>query len=233
LDTLLGIFAIGQRPTGVKDPYALRRAALGVLRIIIECRLELDIRALLINAAEGFPEELGTPKAVTEVFDYIMERLRAYYLDRGMTSDAFEAVLACHPLRPLDFDRRIHAVTKFRSLPEAVSLSQTNKRIRNILKQASGEIPTQVQNQLLEEPAEQELNERLSNLSLEVEPLFDKGEYEQGLRALADLRKPVDHFFDEVMVMVDEDQLRTNRIALLNRLSQLFLRTADLSRLQN
>lgn len=233
LDTLVGIFAIGQRPTGMKDPFGLRRAALGVLRIIIERGLELDLEYLLHKAARDFPQILRAPEVVPEVFDYVMERLRAYYLDRGVAADVFEAVLATRPLHPRDFDRRINAVVRFRSLPEAASLSLTNKRIRNILRQVDSDIPTRVQLPLLQDEAERGLHACLDQLHLEVEPLFEQGEYEQGLLRLASLRESVDRFFDEVMVMVDDEKLKANRVALLNRLSQLFLRTADLSRLQN
>ena len=233
LDTLVGIFAIGQRPTGMKDPFGLRRAALGLLRIIIERGLEADLEDLLTKTARAFPADLGALEVVPEVFDYVMERLRAYYLDRGVAADVFEAVLATHPARPLDFDRRINAVVRFRSLPEAGSLALTNKRIRNILRKVDGEIPTLVKEPLLKDQAEKELHARLDQLSVDVEPLFNQGEYEQGLLRLASLRGAVDRFFDEVMVMVDDEGLRANRVALLNRLSLLFLRTADLSRLQN
>lgn len=233
LDSLVGIFAIGQRPTGMKDPFGLRRAALGVLRIIIERGLELDLDRLLHKTAGGFSEILRAIEVVPEVFDYIMERLRAYYLDRGVAADVFDAVLATRPLRPRDFDRRINAVVRFRSLPEAASLSLTNKRIRNILRRVDGEIPTLIQVPLLQDQAERELHICLERMQGEVEPLFDQGEYEQGLLRLASLRATVDRFFDEVMVMADDERLRGNRVALLNRLSELFLRTADLSRLQS
>jgi glycyl-tRNA synthetase beta chain len=233
LDTLVGIFAMGQRPTGMKDPFGLRRAALGVLRILIERGLELNLEDLLDKTARGFPKALGAVEVVPEVFDYVMERLRTYYLDRGVAADVFAAVLATRPVRPRDFDRRINAVVRFRSLPEAGSLSQTNKRIRNILRKVEGEIPTLVRVPLLKDQAEKELHKRLDQLSVDVEPLFNQGEYEQGLLRLASLREAVDLFFDEVLVMAEDVGLRENRVALLNRLSLLFLRTADLSRLQN
>lgn len=233
LDTLVGIFAIGLRPTGMKDPFGLRRAALGALRIIIEGELELDLNSLLSKAADGFSAELAARQIESQVFDFTMDRLRSYYLDRGVGVDVFEAVLVGRPRQPMDFDRRIRAVVEFRHLPEAASLSLTNKRIRNILRKADGQIPSVVEERLLLEPAEKMLHQRLVTMMTEVVPLFDQGKYEPGLLKLAGLREPVDQFFDEVMVMVDDEPLRSNRIALLNQLSQLFLRTADLSRLQH
>lgn len=233
LDTLIGIFAIGQKPSGIKDPFGLRRAALGVLRILVERRLDLDLEMLLFNTAAGIPLAIDTHQLVAEVFDYTMDRLKAYYHDRGIGLDVIEAVLGCRPTRPLDFDHRIRAVEKFRELPEAESLSITNKRIRNILKQADGAIPSVVDDQLLRDPAEKVLYEQLNQFSDAVGPLFDGGKYEQGLLQLTGLRGAVDRFFDDVLVMTKEDKLRHNRIALLNRLSQLFMRTADLSRLQS
>ncbi|MEN8133810.1 MAG: glycine--tRNA ligase subunit beta [Pseudomonadota bacterium] len=233
LDTLVGIFAIGLRPTGMKDPFGLRRAALGALRIIIEGELELDLNSLLSKVADGFPAELAAHKIESQVFDFTMDRLRSYYLDSGVSADVFEAVLVGRPRRPMDFDRRIRAVVKFRNLPEATSLSLTNKRIRNILRKADGQISSVVEERLLLEPAEKILHQRLAAMTTDVVPLFDQGKYEPGLLKLAGLREPVDQFFDEVMVMVDDELLRSNRIALLHQLSQLFLRTADLSRLQH
>jgi glycyl-tRNA synthetase beta chain len=170
---------------------------------------------------------------MTEVFGYSMDRLKAYYSDRGIGADVIEAVQSGRPTRPLDFDRRIHAVQRFRELPEAESLTITNKRIRNILRQFDGEIPTPVDDRLLRDAAEQELYRQLTFFRSAVEPLFDQGDYEQGLLMLAGLRAAVDRFFNEVLVMTEESNLKSNRIALLNHLSQLFMRTADLSRLQN
>jgi glycyl-tRNA synthetase beta chain len=232
LDTLVGIFAIGQKPTGVKDPFGLRRAALGILRIIIERERDLDLERLLASAAANFPPELGANKAVPVVFDYVMDRLKAYYDDRHVGADVIDAVMARRPTRPLDFDRRLHAVERFRRLPHANNLATAHKRIHNILKQANAGISATVDKHLLEHTAERELYQHLSKMSDDVDPLFEQGNYEQGLTKLAALREPVDRFFDEVMVMVEDAALKTNRVALLNRLHQLFMRTADLSRLQ-
>lgn len=232
LDTLVGIFAIGQVPSGDKDPYALRRAALGVLRIMIECELPLDLAALLKRATEAYPASLPVGKVAEPVFEFMMERLRAYYVDSGTRPDVFDAVLARCPTRPHDFDLRIRAVTAFRAMPEAESLAAANKRIRNILKQNEEKVPDKVAAKQLVEPAEQTLYEQLTALSDEVTPLFDAGEYTPALQRLAGLREAVDGFFDKVMVMTDDRDLRRNRLALLTRLNGLFLRAADFSRLQ-
>ncbi len=231
LDTLVGIFAIGQVPSGDKDPYALRRAALGALRIMIECTLPLDLEDLLKRAAHSHAG-VAAAGVVSAVFDFMMERLRAYYLDAGIRPDVFEAVLAGRPTRPHDFDLRIRAVAAFRELPEAASLAAANKRIRNILKQAEGEPSAAVQTDHMREPAERALHQQLSILSDEVSALFDAGDYTAALRRLAGLRVAVDAFFDTVMVMTDDAALRRNRIALLATLHDLFSRAADLSRLQ-
>ncbi|MDZ7736667.1 MAG: glycine--tRNA ligase subunit beta [Gammaproteobacteria bacterium] len=231
LDTLVGIFAIGQAPTGEKDPFALRRAALGALRIMIECELDLDLKDSLQQAAGRFPQTVGAGNSIDTVFDFMMERLRRHYLDSGIGSNIFEAVLACKPTRPLDFHRRLLAVQAFRRLAEAESLAAANKRISNILKQA-GSVNGSLQPELLQDPAEKQLASDLEALRARVEPLLANNQYEQALTALAGLRDSVDAFFDNVMVMCDDDSLRNNRIALLSSLSDLFRRTADISRLQ-
>ncbi len=232
LDTLVGTFAIGQIPSGDKDPYALRRAALGVLRIMVECGLTLDLDALLGHAAGVYPAELGAGKAVGQVFDFMMDRLRGYYLEAGTRPDVFDAVLAQRPTRPFDFEMRIRAVTAFRAMPEAESLAAANKRIRNILKQTEEHIPAEVDAAQLVEPAERVLYQQLAALAEQVTPLFDAGDYTPALQRLAGLREAVDGFFDKVMVMTDDQKLRLNRLALLARLNGLFLRAADFSRLQ-
>jgi len=227
LDTLVGIFAIGQMPTGTSDPFALRRAGLGVLRILIEGAIDLDLTHLLEKATDHFTPELKAENAIGPVFDFMMERLRGYYQEQNFRPDTFEAVLACRPTRPTDFDRRIRAVADFRQLPAAVSLAAANKRIRNILKQVDGVLPFQVRPDLLAEAAEQALAGNLAELSSEVIPLMESGYYGEALTRLAALREPVDAFFEEVLVMVDNQSLRENRIALLNELGSLFLRVAD------
>ena len=231
IDTLVGIFAIGQKPTGVKDPYALRRASIAVLRILIECELDLDLEVLIGEAAKLLSDKVDAEKAKAEVFDFMLERLRAYYLDRDVLIDVFEAVSALRPSRPLDFDKRIKAVSAFRALPEAESLAAANKRVGNILKKSSNETSGSVVECLFSEEAEITLFNKLASLKSKVESLFDAGEYEQALRELSSLREPVDAFFDSVMVMADDEGVKNNRIALLAQMSALFMRAADLSRL--
>ncbi len=232
LDTLAGIFAIGMKPSGDKDPYGLRRAALGAVRILIERQLALDLEDLLRLAVAAIPAKTPTEDTVTAVFDYMMERLRAYYQDSGVSADEFDAVLATRPVSPYDFEQRVRAVTAFRRLPEAESLTAANKRIRNILKQVDGTVPEQIMPQLFAEPAESELYARLTVMLTDVTPLLDAGNYSAALECLAGLRQPVDQFFDSVMVMSEDAAQRDNRLALLNTMSRLFLRVADLSRLQ-
>lgn len=232
LDTLVGIFAIGQKPTGVKDPFGLRRAALGVLRILIETPLDLDLEDMLRKAAAGLADKVNADAAVAAVFDYMMDRLKAYYTDRGITADVIDAVLACRPTRPADFDLRVKAVTEFRKLPEAESLSAANKRIRNILKKSDEEYPAQPDAALFQEETEKQLQKKLAELTPVVEPLFAAGDYTQALKLLAALRESIDGFFDDVMVNCEETDLRQNRLALLSSLSAMFLSAADLSRLQ-
>jgi glycyl-tRNA synthetase beta chain len=233
LDTLVGIFATGQKPTGARDPYGLRRAALGVLRILIERELDLDLLALLHGAAEGYQgKDVDAAAAVEPVFEYMMERLRAYYTDRGIGVDVFEAVLACRPVRPLDFDRRVRGVEHFRGLPEAETLAAAHKRIHNILKKVEGTLPEKIDPARFTEDAERALYERLEALRETALPRFEAGEYTEGLTVLAGLREPVDTFFDQVLVMAEDAAVRDNRVALLNSLSALFLEVADMSRLQ-
>ena len=231
LDTLVGIFAIGQKPTGEKDPYALRRASLGILRTIIERQLDLDLKQLISESAALLKDKVDASEVEAEVFDYILERLRAYYIDRNVSADVFDAVSALSPSRPLDFDKRIKAVTAFRELAEAESLAAANKRVGNILKKSKVGDGIVVDESLLSEDAEKKLYETLNTLSQTVEPMFDSGDYETALSQLSSLRDPVDAFFDTVMVMADDEAIKNNRIALLNTMNQLFLRAADLSRL--
>ena len=232
IDTLMGIFAIGMKPTGSKDPFSLRRAALGVLRIIIEGKLNLDLKALLEQAAKGLSDKVDASQSVDDTFAYVMERLRAYYQDQGIAPDTVAAVASLKPSYPLDFDQRVKAVASFRSMPEAASLAAANKRISNILKKIKGDISTQIDQSLLQEDAEKVLYQAVQTQQQKVQPLFECGDYSSALSSLAGLRDDVDNFFDNVMVMADDESLKNNRLALLSQLRNLFLNIADLSQLQ-
>ena len=234
LDTLMGIFAIGQAPTGAKDPFALRRAALGVLRIVVEQELDLDLVKLLEAAAEGLADKV--PEAgdhVMGVFEFITERQHRYSLDRGIRSDVFQAVSMTGTRRPLDFEQRMRAVNAFIELPEAEALAAANKRIANILKKTEEALPESVDEDRLAESAEERLWESVSAVGPQIEALLAEGDYTEALTALAALREPVDEFFDTVMVMAEDDALRRNRLALLARINALFLAIADVSQLQS
>jgi glycyl-tRNA synthetase beta chain len=236
LDTLTGIFAIGQRPSGTRDPFGLRRAALGALRILIEGQLELDMQALLSCAASLQPGEFDVDAVAGEVYEYMMDRLRTYYQDGvGDTKapvDVFEAVYARSPVSVLDFHRRLCAVLEFTALPAAASLAAANKRVANILRQAGLEESLQPDPDLMAEKEEQALNAALQALRADVEPLLQQRDYRAAMERLASLREPVDAFFDEVMVMAEDPAQKANRLALLSQMRELFLHTADLSRLQ-
>jgi glycyl-tRNA synthetase beta chain len=240
LDTITGIFAIDQKPSGTRDPFGLRRAALGVVRIIIEKRLELDLRALIRRAAELLAERSAGVAAPSDalqeqVYDYVMERLRAYYLEGAagvtVTTEMFDAVLSNRPAAPVDFDARLRAVERFLKLDAAASLAAANKRIANILRKADRPTTSGVRPELLQLDAERQLHGALEQLRPEVEPLLARRDYTEALQRLARLREPVDAFFDSVMVMDENAELRGNRLGLLAALRQLFLHTADLSRL--
>jgi len=231
VDSLVGLFGINQPPTGTKDPFALRRAALGVLRIIIEKELDLDLLDLFSWSRQCHCE-LENDNLETELLEYMLERFRAWYQDEGIPAEVIHAVSARKPSKPLDFDRRIKAVHNFYQRPEASALSAANKRVSNILaKQASfnDDNDLEIDSSLLTEAAEQELAKRLSSLESEVEPLFEAGRYQEALAALAQLQQPVDTFFDDVMVMVEDEAIRNNRIILLGKLRRLFLKAADIS----
>ncbi len=233
LDTLAGIFALGKPPTGDKDPFGLRRAALGVLRIMIEKQLDLDLHALIETSIATLPAELNAGKISADLFAFMMERLRAYYLEGDYDANEFEAVLARQPQRPLDFDQRMRAVHAFRRLPESVSLAAANKRIRNILRKAETPIADTFKTDLLQDPAEQALAAAIAALESKTATLIEMRDYTGALCELAALQTPVDAFFDDVMVMADDTALRNNRLALLNVVSELFLRVADISKLQS
>ncbi len=233
LDTLVGIFGIGQPPSGDKDPFALRRAAVGVLRILVEGGLPLDLTWALAEARGGYDGRISAPDVEEQVFTFMLERLRAWYQEEGVRPDVFEAVLATRPVRPLDFHHRIHAVAAFRELPEAESLAAANKRVHNILKKTEEAIPAAVDAGRLVESAERELADQVAAQREAVRPLLDNGDYTEALRRLAGLRAVVDAFFDQVLVMAEDPAVRANRLALLSGLRGLFLEVADISRLQS
>lgn len=229
LDTLAGVFAIGGRPSGEKDPYALRRAALGVLRTIIEGGLDLDLRQALSYACSLQPIEADLDNILNDLIIFHLDRLRGYYADQGVATDVFEAVAAAGLTRPLDFDSRVHAVRGFMEAPAAMQLCGVHKRIRNILKDATPDAA--VESGLLAEPAERALHEALDTLQGEVAERRDRGDYSGALDRLAELQTPVDRFFDEVLVMSEDADLKRNRLALLGALDNACRSVADISRL--
>ncbi len=240
LDTLVGIFAIGQKPTGTKDPFGLRRAALGVLRILIETGIALDLRELIRGAFDSVAADMarlgGKPPAEglgEEIYGYVMERLRAWYLEsgRGITTEMFDAVLDTRPASPLDFDERLRALVAFLALPDAAGLTAANKRIANILRKASEHPSPRVDPGLLTDPTERQLAADVEALRQDVERLVTARRYGEALTRLAALRPAVDAFFDQVLVMAEDARVRANRLALLSALSRLFLHIANLSRL--
>jgi glycyl-tRNA synthetase beta chain len=234
LDTLVGLFGIGQPPTGVKDPFALRRAALGVLRIVIENELDINLLELLHTAQQGFDDSLTEDNVTLDVMRYLFDRLRGYAQDKGIKSDVFEAVLAVQPTRPLDFMQRLKAVEAFRQLEQAEALAAGNKRIGNILRKNGAEDDAgQIDGSLLSEEAEKALASKLSAVSAKVKPLMESADYAGVLTTLAEMRETVDGFFDEVMVMDENLTIRQNRLAILNQTRALFLGVADISHLQN
>ena len=230
-DTLTGIFGIGQAPKGSADPFALRRAALGALRIIVEKNLPLDLEDLVKKSAALFGDKLTNQNVVADVVDFMLGRFRAWYQDEGIAVDVIQAVLARRPTRPADFDARVHAVSHFRTLDSAEALAAANKRVSNILAKADAAIG-EINLTACVEPAEKALAEAVLALRTEVQPLIAKGDYTAVLDKLANLRAPVDNFFDNVMVNAEDPALRQNRLAILNTLQDLFLQVADISVLQ-
>ncbi len=230
-DTLTGIFGIGQAPKGSADPFALRRAALGALRIIVEKNLPLDLEDLVKKSAALFGDKLTNQNVVADVVDFMLGRFRAWYQDEGIAVDVIQAVLARRPTRPADFDARVRAVSHFRTLDSAEALAAANKRVSNILAKADAAIG-EINLTACVEPAEKALAEAVLALRTEVQPLIAKGDYTAVLDKLANLRAPVDSFFDNVMVNAEDPALRQNRLAILNTLQGLFLQVADISVLQ-
>ncbi|MBS7128374.1 MAG: glycine--tRNA ligase subunit beta [Haemophilus parainfluenzae] len=230
-DTLTGIFGIGQAPKGSADPFALRRAALGALRIIVEKNLPIDLEDLVKKSAALFGDKLTNQNVVSDVVDFMLGRFRAWYQDEGIAVDVIQAVLARRPTRPADFDARVRAVSHFRTLDSAEALAAANKRVSNILAKADAAIG-EINLTACVEPAEKALAEAVLALRTEVQPLIAQGDYTAVLDKLANLRAPVDSFFDNVMVNAEDPELRQNRLAILNTLQGLFLQVADISLLQ-
>ena len=230
LDTLAGIFGIGQKPSGTKDPFALRRAAIGVLRILLERRLDLDLADLVAKAVALQP--VSTPDTQSDVLGFMMDRLRAIQLEAGHGSESFDAVQATGSTRPGDIQLRLEALRRFRELPEAESLAAANKRIANILKKTeTGSLSMNIDSALLREPAEQKLASALDAIASSVDAHLRSAEYDAALTLLASLRPTIDAFFNDVMVNDPDAALRANRLALVNRVRTLFSGVADLSRL--
>ena len=235
LDTLVGIFGIDQAPTGSKDPFSLRRAAIGVLRILIEKQLPLNLVVLLEQALLGYAGRLDDlTKTFHQVMAFINSRYRAMYEDQGVSVDTILAVQALQPQIPLDFDHRIKAVQAFRELPQAKQLAEANKRVANILAKADGEIAAQVQTAYLQEPAENALYQAVQTAEQRIAPhqQSDNANYTQTLQTLSALQQPLDDFFEHVMVNSEEVNLKANRLALLKQVRELFLTVADISELQ-
>ncbi|TGY48175.1 glycine--tRNA ligase subunit beta [Rodentibacter caecimuris] len=231
-DTLTGIFGIGQAPKGSADPFALRRAALGALRIIVEKNLPLDLEDLVQKSSALFGDKLTNENVVADVVDFMLGRFRAWYQDEGIAVDVIQAVLARRPTKPADFDARVRAVSHFRTLDSAEALAAANKRVSNILAKVEGEISSQIDRILLLEEEEKVLAEQVLALQSELSPLFEQGKYQAALDRLAGLREAVNNFFDKVMVNAEDPKLRQNRLAILNNLRNLFLQVADISLLQ-
>ena len=234
LDTLAGIFSIGKKPSGNRDPFGLRRAALGIVRILVECGIDVDLKAMITRAVKEQPSgKADKDELATELYGFITDRLRRYFLDRdsGLRTETFDAVMARQPASLVDFDRRLAAVQTFARLEQAESLAAANKRIANILRKAGNPEGLKVTKARFEDDAEKTLYNALTNAREKVTPMLEQRRYAEILNELAGLREPVDQFFDDVMVMADDEAVRNNRLALLGELRALFLDVADISRL--
>ncbi|WP_261843022.1 glycine--tRNA ligase subunit beta [Aliamphritea ceti] len=229
LDTLTGLFGINQPPTGSKDPFALRRASLGVLRIIVERELDLDLRDLITVAVSNHQNLPAADGLEEKVLSFMLERFRAKYDDENIAAEVFLSVLAVKPTKPLEFEQRVKAVNHFQTLSEAAALAAANKRVSNILSKQGVTQAQPVNLELLQEDAEKALATAVSDKQLALSPLFAEGDFKAILEQLAELRGPVDTFFDDVMVMAEDEQVRNNRLALLGQLRNLFLGVADIS----
>lgn len=228
IDTLVGVLGMNKMPTGDKDPFALRRAAQGVFRILIEKKGDVDLMDLLHESKKLYAD-LPNKNVEKDTFDFIMTRLKSWYVERGVSVEVFESVLACEPTSPTDFDQRIQAVIKFQMLPEAASLAAANKRVNNILKKQDSIPSTETNKALFEFDAEHTLSQKLAERSSLVNVLYENKNYEQALTELSTLKEPIDQFFDSVMIMVDDENKKQNRLALLTSIRTLFTKVADIS----
>ena len=237
LDTLVGIFAIDQAPTGSKDPFSLRRSAIGILRILIEKQLPINLVALVEQAIKGYNTSDDSKIAkmgdtFTQVMAFLNSRYRAMYTEQGVSVDTIQAVQAIHPHMPLDFDQRIRAVQAFSELPQAEKLSDSNKRVANILAKSEGAVAEQVDASLLTEDAEKTLYQAVQQAQVDAKPLLETANYTQVLQTLVSLDEPLTQFFADVMVNSEDAALKANRLALLKQVRALFLTVADISELQ-
>lgn len=237
LDTLVGIFAIDQAPTGSKDPFSLRRSAIGILRILIEKQLPINLVALVEQAIKGYSTSDGSKIAkmgdtFTQVMAFLNSRYRAMYTEQGVSVDTIQAVQAINPHMPLDFDQRIRAVQSFSKVSQASMLADSNKRVANILAKSEVSVADNVDEPLLSEPAEQELYQAVQQAQTAVKPLLETADYTQVLQTLVSLDAPLTQFFADVMVNSDDAALKNNRLALLKQVRALFLTVADISELQ-
>lgn len=237
LDTLVGIFAIDQAPTGSKDPFSLRRSAIGILRILIEKQLPINLVALVEQAIKGYSTSEGSKIAkmgdtFTQVMAFLNSRYRAMYTEQGVSVDTIQAVQAINPHMPLDFDQRIRAVQTFSELPQAEKLADSNKRVANILAKSEVNVADTVDEALLSEAAEQTLYQAVQQAQMAVKPLLETADYTQVLQTLVSLDAPLTQFFADVMVNSEDAALKNNRLALLKQVRALFLTVADISELQ-
>lgn len=228
LATLIGIMGINLMPKGDKDPFGLRRAAIGVIRIIVENKLDLNLIDIINKGCEFFKDKLKSQDTAKNVADYIFARLKAYYQDQGIGAEIFQSVLSTSPVSLLDFDKRAKAVVKFKELKEAEDLAAAYKRVNNI-QAKSGRNSADINESLLQEDAEKKLVEHLKALMPTINDLYQKGEYDKAMLTLAELRDDVDYFFEKVMVNSDDEAIKNNRLAILNQLSAVFSKTADIS----
>ena len=230
LDSIVGLFAIGQPPTGSKDPFALRRSAIGILRILVENKIDIDLMACIEASLKGFDALNIEADASEKVFEFMLERFRSWYSDEGISSGVFQSVMELKPRKPYDFAKRIQAVANFVQLDESGALAAANKRVSNLLdKVDAASLSTEVNEALFEVKAEKALFDQLRDKELNTAPLFEIGDYTSGLAELAQLKESVDGFFDDVLVICDDESVKRNRLALLQRLRNIFLKVADIS----